>query len=589
MQHIYLEPNKELLDPTFNGYKLSLEPVPVHESALPVEVEHILPNDDQYSFLHMRLFSLHNHLFIDQWNNQYVYFFNKHREVVCSVLNKISGNLTGVVKVCQFLDTMPSKPLVNPSLSFVSEELALASDGCKKLYLLHTGLRESDAQSWNVLFEEEIMAEEIGFIILDSQNSRTQREISCVLLSVVDSKSMELRTESSSEDASKFVSFLNVITLAADENQRWALKSKKQLHCTGEIEYAAVEKDLSHLCTISKESLHFSFDSERPVLAEHQAEEPNQNGTKKVEYYWQQTSDDITIWFNIPSDTLSNQISVNVQDSELKVKCVDRVLLQGSLHSSVSENLTTWTLDKNKLEVNLSKYELGLMWPCVIRNNLNGEEIMDPELVQEIHERLAHLCSETEVKAKDIGDMCAPTFNMDQLEECDAISNDSRLLSRINTSSHAFTHQASLSGSKWLFNGFVSPDQGQGFCLRHDVDGCFWIPKADSNSGWKCEHIATFLALGYVQASKQQKKFIVCPPDFSYAAICETTRHVYLYKQSCSVSSELRNRKTGSRIGAVAKQHLINLPSSEEVLGVQANEKSLFVLTTAHLYSLNIV
>ena len=37
------------------------------------------------------------------------------------------------------------------------------------------------------------------------------------------------------------------------------------------------------------------------------------------------------------------------------------------------------------------------MWNYLLQGDSNGEEIVDMELVKEIHERLSHLCSDKEV------------------------------------------------------------------------------------------------------------------------------------------------------------------------------------------------
>ncbi len=51
----------------------------------------------------------------------------------------------------------------------------------------------------------------------------------------------------------------------------------------------------------------------------------------------------------------------------------------------------------SRLEVILSKAEAGLMWQELVKGDNQGEELLDPALVDEIHARLAHLTSETEV------------------------------------------------------------------------------------------------------------------------------------------------------------------------------------------------
>jgi len=106
-------------------------------------------------------------------------------------------------------------------------------------------------------------------------------------------------------------------------------------------------------------------------------------------------------------------------------------------------------------------------------------------------------------------------------------------------------------------------------CLRHDVDGFVWQPVEIPNTSetspaletpacrpisW--QHVGTFNAFGYVQASKQQRKFSVCAPDMSFVAVADCTRHLYVYHRPKPVETSLHNRKTGQKVGAVARQQV---------------------------------
>lgn len=53
-----------------------------------------------------------------------------------------------------------------------------------------------------------------------------------------------------------------------------------------------------------------------------------------------------------------------------------------------------------RLEIIICKHEEGQMWRYLVENDDRGQELVDNELVKEVHERLAHLCSETEVRTK---------------------------------------------------------------------------------------------------------------------------------------------------------------------------------------------
>lgn len=149
--------------------------------------------------------------------------------------------------------------------------------------------------------------------------------------------------------------------------------------------------------------------------------------------------------------------------------------------------------------------------------------------------------------------------------------------------------QTNLGSHQWLFNARLSPDKPPGMCLRHDVDGLIWQPEnvvKEKTAPW--QHAATFNAFGYVQASKQQRKYSTCSPKCSYAAICDCARHVYIYRQPSSISSPLRNRKTGRQVNAVAKQQVISLESVDNILGVQATEEKLFLVTNNMLYVIDV-
>lgn len=70
-----LRPQKSLLDASFEGYKLSLEPLAVYRHELPVGVHHLQPSEEQYSYEHAKTFGFHNHLHADLWHTDGAYFF----------------------------------------------------------------------------------------------------------------------------------------------------------------------------------------------------------------------------------------------------------------------------------------------------------------------------------------------------------------------------------------------------------------------------------------------------------------------------------------------------------------------------------
>lgn len=103
---------------------------------------------------------------------------------------------------------------------------------------------------------------------------------------------------------------------------------------------------------------------------------------------------------------------------------------------------------------------------------------------------------------------------------------------------------------------------------------------ADDQSPWS--HEGTLNAFGYVQASKQNRKFISTPSDCSYALIADLRTHLYLYKQESPASNlpgtTLRNRKTGQLVQSIAKQYMISLENHDEILGLITTSERIYVL-----------
>ncbi|GFG37003.1 hypothetical protein Cfor_05418 [Coptotermes formosanus] len=576
---IELRPNKDLLDADFSGYRLSLDPVPIYHHKLQEEVDHVLPSDDQYSFLHVKVFGLQNHLYGDPWARDDVYYVDKRWRVHKSVKNRNTDLLDGAMEVWE----MPSNHVrkrghYNTSLSFPSPELAVLADGAGTLHVVSTGSRIATA-SIGVLFSDEVCGKEKPFTIVDSRvNESCNRQEIHVLLQWVDQVKEQ-------DEHVTFVTKLEWITLSKGEHQDWSLQCARQLSGVGGLDYAALEPGCCSLYIASGKPFHFDSDSESAV----DKNEPR--GSKmeetQIQYVWCQTAEDITVWVQVPEETSRADLNVTVDTNYVKVECKDLVLLEGSTWHCLESQCTTWALDRGKLEVTIVKSEQGLMWQELVKGDTNGKEVLAQALVEEMHQGLTHLCSDREVT--DPSGNCAPAFNAQQLEECDAFPLETSLLVRLDARTHDVSHRITLGGHQWLFSVPVNVNSVRAICLRHDVDGCVWqLEPPQENKQWPCTHIGTFPAFGYVQASKQQKKFCTCAPDMSYVAVCEANRHVYIYQQPVAIATELRNRRTGQHVACTAKQQLVNLDSVSEVLGVHASFHMLYVLTVDTLYALRV-
>lgn len=135
----------------------------------------------------------------------------------------------------------------------------------------------------------------------------------------------------------------------------------------------------------------------------------------------------------------------------------------------------------------------------------------------------------------------------------------------------------------------VRPGFPAALVTRVDVDACVWLQqyKLPPDNDWTLRHEGNLHALGYIQASKQQKKFIDCAPDFGYSVICESQRHVFLYRAKYDTSNGLRKRY-GPQV-TLGKQQLITLQEDVgEVLGLVTANHVITILTEKSVLHLQI-
>jgi len=294
---------------------------------------------------------------------------------------------------------------------------------------------------------------------------------------------------------------------------------------------------------------------------------------------------------------------IQVKSDTLSIEYKNQSVLNGQLSNSVQDEGLSWALKDDKLEIIIPKVNKELAWTVLIPGNEVGDEVMDAEKVEHIHAQLSHLCSDKWGDHPHNSDIL-DTREIE--EECDEFPADSSLFMRIDKNLQKISHQTSLGSHQWLFNVKTDPENAAAMCIRHDVDGILWQPKfltspaqtaatTSSQQGqgdtvvpsekleWNCEHLATFSALGYVQASKATRKFTICPRDYSYVAICDSAKHVHVYRQPAEIENDLRNRKTGERISHVAKQHVVTIESGLDILGAYAANDFMLILTSKNL------
>uniref|UniRef100_A0A2A4JWX4 NudC domain-containing protein 1 n=1 Tax=Heliothis virescens TaxID=7102 RepID=A0A2A4JWX4_HELVI len=571
---VELRPNRRLLDHDFEGYKLNLQALPHFSHDLVTPVDRVYPDEVQYSFVHAKLFALHNHLVLDYWDYSLNYYYidkeQKIRHVSFESTNQTFHNDV-VYDVPAHVERQSGH--FNLCLSFPSNSLAVVSDGTGYLHIVSTGARTRPSgrnQPWQTLQSSLILGEGKYFIIVDSrvQEKDNTETLHCLLQSV-------------EQNESHFNSVLTWVTFDND-GQEWKQMSFRQVQGKGIVHYAALETSCAALYIASDNTFKFTSDSEREIT------EPSKQAPRTVIYTWLQTTEDITITLKLETNFNKNLLVVNVTPLHIKVSYAGKTFVDGKLKQKVDSELTTWNVqDNGQVDILITKSD-SMLWEELLEGgDPNGEQVLDASLVEEAHRRLAHLCAETEVTTEP----AMPGVSTQELEECDAASEEDTVLVRLDATSHSVTHRAPLSVHQFLFSIKIETQEAPALALRHDVDACLWQPYAQliNSNTWPVKHQGSLSAFGYVQSSKQNRKFVTCPPNFSYSVVCEATRHIFIYQSNSNQDCQLRKRTGGGMKNIkIGQQHVFNIDKYGEVLGINATNEYLFILTEKHLVAIQI-
>nr|XP_006978764.1 nudC domain-containing protein 1 isoform X1 [Peromyscus maniculatus bairdii] len=571
-----LRVKRPLLDPRFEGYKLSLEPLPCYQLELDAAVAEVKLRDDQYTLEHMHAFGMYNYLHCDAWYQDSVYYIDNLGRIMnlTVMLDTALGKPREVFRLPTDLTTYDNR--LCASIHFTSPTWVTLSDGTGRLYVIGTGNRGNSPEKWEIMFNEELGN---PFIIIHSISLLEGEEHSVAMLL------LRIEKEELDMKGSGFYVSLEWVTVSKkkEDSKKYEITKRRVLRGKSVPHYAAIEPNGNGVMIVSYKS--FKFISVDQDLEESMDEDRSEKIKVEPLYYWQQTEDDLTVTVRLPENCAKEDIQIQFLPDNINIMLKEIQVLEGKLYSSIDHESSTWTIKENdSLEISLIKKNESLTWPELVVGDKQGELVRDPAQCAAIAERLMHLTSD---ELNPNPDKEKPPCNAQELEECDIFFEESSSLCRFDGNTLKTTHVVNLGSNQYLFSVTVDPKEMPCFCLRHDVDALLWQPHCSKQDDmW--EHIATFNALGYVQASKRDKKFFACSPDYSYAALCECLRRVFIYRQPTPMSTVLYNRKEGRHVGQVAKQQVASLETNDPILGFQATNERLFVLTTRNLFLIKV-
>lgn len=334
---IDLKPSEFLINSDFDGYKLSLDPIPVLKAPLTTEPQRIFTNDDQYTFLHAKLFSLHNHLFRDPWLSNSGYFLDDSHIIRNVRYDESTGKLTPITAVHKISKWAAAKDPYNASICFVSERHCVFSEGCGDLRLFDTSDRYRNDE-WKTIYAGDIFNDRHPFIVQDARWETIDgtSQIHCLLLSV------QRKEEAGNE---KFHAVIDWVVLRKEAND-WIKHHVRQLKGNALPEYCQLEPKCNALLISADAPFQFTFDADNAIDVKADvkitSEEQVKDGTEK--FVWNQAAEDVYIHFNTPRDTAKQNVKVVCDGDKLQVWLKEELLLDANLLQEVDNELTTWNL-----------------------------------------------------------------------------------------------------------------------------------------------------------------------------------------------------------------------------------------------------
>lgn len=252
-----LKVNRRLLDPSFESYRLSLEPIPTYNVELDAAVAEVKLKDSQYTLDHVRAFGMYNYLHLDPWYEDSVFFVDcKGRVLNLTVtLDTALGKPIEVFHMSS--DHTTCEDRLCASLSFISATWASLSDGAGRLYLLRTSMRrENRSLKWEPMFSEE-MGEPFTILHSISHVQAGVHSMEVLLLRIQKDPSSDSDAKGSGYSVSlEWITVSN--TAEQGQEKKYKVRKRKVLRGKSVPHYAALEPQGKGLMVASEKPFVFT-------------------------------------------------------------------------------------------------------------------------------------------------------------------------------------------------------------------------------------------------------------------------------------------------------------------------------------------
>jgi len=563
-EYVDVSADRKLLNPNFDKYVISTQDLPVFKFRLPVPLRIVDPSTDQWSRQEMKLFTMIQPVFYDivHSNDSLSIFFyidtnNKLSRIEFNGQTKAFSESSEIFLSYPILpsdDVSLGRDHFPISMNFADGHIVFVADGYGRILVYKTGDR-TEANGWELLDIFYLPGsrapnlehgDSVGhpFIISDVR-TLSDNKYEVLLISV-----FKRTQEETKEDPEKtiFANEIHWLSFEIESHSKVRLTRSRRFEADGNLELATFDRFAEHIIILSGRKPIVVFDSSRTVK---RVRKSKKNEPQEVIYVWKQTGEDVTVLFKLPGSVPKSNINVDMKQKYLTFINGGEKLLDGELFAEIDSEESSWTLEVIKengkevtnVEVILSKKtKSSVKWPSLVPGDHRGKEII------EVIEQTSHIPVEES------------SLNPNHLEDVDMTADDElSVLSWINGDSDQVDKTANMSFRQILFTQQLDYNLPITLCVREDVDGILY-----DFTHPPIKHKYTFDAFGYIQAGKASRRFTLCSPDGSMAAVVDKRNHAYIYyKGSNALGSTLTNTKDRKKV-TISKQFILSLISVDE-------------------------
>lgn len=362
-KYVELRLNHSLVEKNFEGYKLSLDTIPVFRHNHSKEVLRAKPRADQFSLLHMKLFTMQNNLHMDPWSREQAYFINTNYEVIRTSYSGSTSCPDEICKVFQLEQKERFDGDFNYTLHFISEKYCIICDGIDSVLLLNTGDR-LECNSWSIETESYIpgtsplLVDVRNYIILDARLDEIQahNQISLALGHIQEVSGLKPNNTCKSYMCIYWAtwSFLN---------NKWIFEILNILEGRGALYYCAFEPKGKSLIISSNSEYNWQLQGNTKVANDNEntastKEITNENKLNAMSKFsdisWSQNGNEVQIYIskNILLDANETKKDYTVQSTplELLILNANEIIVKYQLFSDIVPEATKWTSVSVKLE-----------------------------------------------------------------------------------------------------------------------------------------------------------------------------------------------------------------------------------------------